>query len=110
MWPDNDPSILCYFLAAIPPLKVSLHIYGIKHMFNFKKTTATIAAFPDHFKKLSTNCGANSQIIIRAIAYACIFTASFNQGIQPVHLNRISDYIGRTQVLLRGGLFECAST
>ncbi len=79
-------------------------------MFIFKKTTATKAAFPDHFKKLFINGGANSQIIIRAIVYACIFTPSFNQGIQPVQLTRILDYIGRTQVFLPGGLFEFAST
>ncbi len=33
MWPDNVPTILCYFLAAFPSLKVSLHAYGINHMF-----------------------------------------------------------------------------
>ncbi len=31
--PDHDLSILCYFLAAISPLKVSFHVHEIKYMF-----------------------------------------------------------------------------
>ncbi len=32
LWPNDVPTIFCYFLAAIPWLKVSYHVYGIKNM------------------------------------------------------------------------------
>ncbi len=35
MWLCNVLTIFCYFLAAIPLLKVSEQVYGIKHMFTY---------------------------------------------------------------------------
>ncbi len=34
-WPDNVLLVFCYFLSAIPTLKVSFYVCGIKHVFTY---------------------------------------------------------------------------
>ncbi len=41
MWPDSILTILCYFLAAIPLLKVSFNVYVMKHVL----TSLTYSAY-----------------------------------------------------------------
>ncbi len=35
MWPDKILTILCYFLAAIHSVKVTLYVHKIKHLFTY---------------------------------------------------------------------------
>ncbi len=44
---DNVPTILCYFLVAISSLKLSEHVYGIKHMFTLKNDTFSLLGQPN---------------------------------------------------------------
>ncbi len=46
MWPDNGPTIFCYFLVAFPLLKVSKDVYGIKRMFTYSLTVIIPQATP----------------------------------------------------------------
>ncbi len=34
MWPNNVPAMFCYFLAAIPSLKVSYYVCGLKNVLS----------------------------------------------------------------------------
>ncbi len=47
MWLDNVAAILCYFLVAIPLLKLSQHVYGIKHMLILKHDTFSLLGQPN---------------------------------------------------------------
>ncbi len=47
---DNDLSILRYFLAVIPSLKVSWHVYTIKHMFTLPYYRISAFVFLDFTK------------------------------------------------------------